>query len=188
MTAASGRPMRATDAAAVARMSVPSSGLVACPGCGLEETPSGVAYDRKFHASAECWALFERVIGAEFQNAALFGRAHQMTVDAYAVQHAGGLHPDKSVCIHLAGLCLVFEGGVAPVDVPKSLQRIASATTKWPHLEPPPRREGARTVRDVALALDSEAHFAMVRAWSSEVWEAWRAHHGAARALVARAA
>ena len=169
-------------------MSVPSSGLVACPGCGLEETPSGVAYDRKFHASAECWALFERVIGAEFQNASLFGRAHQMTVDAYAVQHAGGLHPDKSVCIHLAGLCLVFEGGVAPVDVPKSLQRIASATKDWPHLEPPTRHDWSRTVRDVARAGDPETHVATVRAWAFEVWETWRPHHAAARWLVDRAA
>lgn len=168
-------------------MSVGAAALVACPGCGLEAPASGLAYDRKFHASAECWALFEQAIAAEFQNAVLFGRAHQMTVDAYAVQHAGGRHPDKSVCIHLAGLCLAFDRAVAPVHVPKWRQRIAAATTDWPHLEPPPRRDGARTVRDVATASDPEAHVAAARAWASEVWEAWRQHHAAARLLVSRA-
>ena len=187
MTAAPVRPMRPADAGG-ARMSGAVRGLVSCPGCGLEEPKSGVAYDRKFHASAECWAVFELVLAAEFQSAILFGRAHQMTADAYAVQHAGGRHPDKSVCIHLAGLCLVLEGGVAPVEVPKALQRIAAVTTDWPHLEPPPRRDGARTVRDVATASDPEAHVAMVRAWASEVWEAWRPHHDVVRSLVSRAA
>lgn len=162
--------------------------MAACPGCGIEAPASGAAYDRKFHASAECWALFEQVLAAEFQNAALFGRAHQLTVDAYTVQHAGGGHPDKSVCVHLAGLCLVFEGGVAPVDVPKTLRRIAGVTTDWPHLEPPPRQPGGLTVGDVARASDPEAHVATVRAWAAEVWQAWSPHHGAARALVARAA
>ena len=44
-------------------------------------------YDRKFYASAECWSLFEEVLAAEFQNPVLFGQAHQLTVDSYAVQH-----------------------------------------------------------------------------------------------------
>jgi len=163
--------------------------MIACPGCGLVEPASGRAYDRKFHASAECWALFDQVLAAEFQNAVLFGRAHQMTVDAYAVQHAGGPHPDKSVCVHLAGLCLVFERGVAPVEVPKFLRRIVGVTDRWPHLEPPATRQyGGRTVRDVVRAEDPDRHIATVRAWASEVWEAWRPHHAAARSLVARAA
>src|SRR5262245_52899199 len=160
----------------------------ACPGCGIEAPASGAAYDRKFHASAECWALFEQVIAAEFQSAALFGRAHQLSVDAYAVQHAGGAHPDKSVCIHLAGLCLVLEDRLAPVAVAQVLQRIAAAGGAWPHLAPPPRRSGALTVRDVAVGADPDRHVATVRAWASEVWEDWGPHHAAARALVGRAA
>ena len=161
-----------------------------CPGCGLTAPAGGATYDRKFHASAECWALFERVLAAEFESAVLFGRAHQLSVDAYAVQHAGGGHPDKSVAIHLAGLCLVLERGVAPVEVPKFLQRIA-AGAEYPHLEPPPRDQYAgRTVRDVADAAargDADRHIVAARAWATRVWEAWRPHHPAARALVDRA-
>ncbi len=44
-------------------------------------------------STRKCWRrILQRV---------LFGRVHQLTVDTYAVQHAGGLHPDKSVTVHL---------------------------------------------------------------------------------------
>jgi len=159
------------------------SDVVVCPGCGIACPAGGRPYDRKFHASAECWALFEEVIGREFQSAVLFGRAHQLTVDAYAVQHAGGAHPDKSVGVHLAGLCLALERGIPPTEVPAWLQRIAAATPRWPHLEPPAPRTGARTIRQVAETRDPERHVAAVRAWAMEVWQAWSPHHSAARAL-----
>ena len=40
-------------------------------------------------------SLFEEVLAAEFQNPVLFRQIHQLTVDTYAVQHAGGQHPDR---------------------------------------------------------------------------------------------
>jgi hypothetical protein len=159
------------------------SGLVACPGCGLEAPASGTVYERKFHASAECWSRFEEVIGREFQSAVLFGQAHQLTVDAYAVQHAGGAHPDKSVGVHLAGLCLALERAIPLVEVPVWLQRIAAATPRWPHLEPPAPRSGRLTIGQVAAARSPERHVAAVRAWAAQVWGDWRRHHAAARAL-----
>jgi hypothetical protein len=157
-----------------------------CPGCGLTLPPSDRAYDRKFNASAECWEVFERVIAEEFQNAVLFGQVHQLTVDAYAVQHAGGVHPDKSVCIHLTGLCLMVERGVKPTDVPPLMQRIA-ARGHWPHLEPPTLR-AELTVSNVVDAASPIDHADRVRAWASAVWQSWHPHHEAARALADEAA
>lgn len=142
---------------------------------------SGHSYDRKFYASAECWSLFEEVLAAEFQNAVLFGQVHQLTVDTYAVQHAGGQHPDKSVCVHLVGLHLVLERGVAPVRVPPLLQLLASRVS-WPHLDPPVRG-ASLTVYDVALADSLQTHVLRVREWAAEVWRAWSRHHEAAREL-----
>ena len=153
----------------------------ACPGCGLEMAPSGRSYDRKFHASAECWAVFEEVLATHFQNSVLYGQVHQLTVDAYAVQHAGGRHPDKSVCVHLVGLYLALERGVAPVDVSGPLQRLASRAG-WPHLDPPGER-ASLTVRDVALAGSPEEHARRVREWAAEVWRVWAPHHTVAREL-----
>jgi hypothetical protein len=144
----------------------------------------GQSYDRKFHASAECWSLFEQLIAAEFQNAVLFGQVHQLTVDAYAVQHAGGRHPDKSVCIHLVGLYLVLERRVKPVEVPPLLQRVARRTS-WPHLAPP-EQTGLLTVRDVALADSAQTHAVRVREWAEGVWGAWSPHLEVARELAGR--
>jgi len=142
---------------------------------------SDAPYDRKFNASAECWSLFGEVLAAEFENAVLFGQVHQLTVDTYAVQHAGGAHPDKSVCIHLVGLYLVLETGMAPIDVPPRLQRLARRR-QWPHLDPPPER-AALTIRDVMLGESPQEHAQRARAWAAQVWRAWSVHHEVARAL-----
>jgi len=156
-----------------------------CPGCALELPESGQLYDRKFNASAECWSVFEEVIAAEFQNPALFGRAHQLTVDAYAVQHAGGRHPDKSICVHAVGLCLVLDMGVAPTDVPQRLQRLAARMTAWPHFDLPIDR-ASLNVRDVALAGGAvDDHVQRVREWASQVWHSWRPHQATIRGLAA---
>ncbi len=90
---------------------------------------------RLFQLLNECWSLFTEVIGAEFNNAVLFGQVHQLTVDAYAVQHAGGPHPDKSVDVHLTGLYLVIERGMPPTSAAPNLQKLASRIDAW--LEPP---------------------------------------------------
>jgi hypothetical protein len=154
-----------------------------CPGCGAEFAPTYAAYDRKFNASAECWTAFEAVIAVEFQSAALFGQVHQLTVDAYATQHAGGRHPDKSVCVHLVGLHLVIERGVKPPDVPARLQRLASDTTQWPHFEQP-ADAGAFTIQHVLEAHgESAEHARRVREWAAAVWESWRGEHERIRGL-----
>jgi hypothetical protein len=154
-----------------------------CPGCALTLPMTDQVYDRKFNASAECWSVFEEVIAVEFQHPALFGRTHQLTVDSYAVQHAGGRHPDKSVCFHAVGLCRVLELGVAPTDVAPKLQRLAGRTTTWPHFEVPAVR-AALTVQDVALAAGAvEEHVGRVRAWAAQLWESWREHHLAIRGI-----
>ena len=151
-----------------------------CPGCGLRMPASDKPYDGKFNASAECYSVFTEVIGAEFSNVVLFSQAHQVTVDAYAVQHAGGPHPDKSVDIHFAGLHLHFAHGVKPTAIAPMLQALATRTTHWPHLEPPAFR-GSMTIFDVAIA---ESHIDAVRAWSRGVWEAWSQHHDAIAELL----
>jgi hypothetical protein len=152
-----------------------------CPGCGLEMPLGERGYDRKFHASSECWSVFEEVLAAEFQNPVLFGQVHQLTVDTYAVQHAGGRHPDKSVCIHLVGLYLALERGVAPAAVPRQLQQLASRAS-WPHLDPPEER-ASLTVRDVALAGSPHAHALCAREWAAGVWRVWAPHHLVARKI-----
>lgn len=159
----------------------------ACPGCGLEmPRRDDAVYDGYYNASPECWSVYTEVLSAEYSNALLFGRVHQLTVDAYAVQHAGGPHPDKSMAIHLIGLHLVLDRGIAPPAVPPLFQKLAGSVTQWPHFEPIVVR--GMTVFDVALTAGSvEEHAAAARAWAAAVWEAWRPHHAAVAELAAPA-
>lgn len=158
----------------------------ACPGCGLLlPVDADATYDGYFHASPECWAAFTGVQGMQLAEPALYGRARQLTVDAYAVQHAGGPHPDKSVDLHLAGLLFVLERDVPPTGVPPLLKRLADAVEPWPHF-PSPERRGTLTIGDVARARPPDQHVAAVRQWAGEVWRSWTAYHADVAALVER--
>ena len=149
-----------------------------CPGCGLELPHTDIVHAQGYHASSECWSVYTEVLAAEFGNAALFGQVHQMTVDSYAVQHAGGPHEDKSIAVHLVGLYLVLERGISPPDVPARLQRLASAVSSWPHF-PVPDDVGPLTVFDVALADSPPQHAECVQMWARQLWRAWRPQHAA---------
>lgn len=154
-----------------------------CPGRGLTlpvtNTPAKPGY---FNCSAECWVAWSEILAAEYGNVVVFGAVHQLTVDAYAVQHAGGTHPDKSVGIHLSGLHLVFTQGQRPALVGPLLKRLADGVETWPHFDPP-RDRGRLTVADVSLE-DPSRHIATVRPWAEGAWEAWSNHHAAVAELV----
>ncbi len=148
-----------------------------CPGCALVmPRRPGAFYGGDFHTSPECWDVFTEVLAKEYSNAVLFGRVHQLTVDAYAVQHAGGNHRDKSVMVHLSGLHLVLDRGLRPTAVPPVHQRLAGVVRVWPHLVPP-AAISAMTVFEVALAESIEDHARLVRKWANLVWRAWEPHH-----------
>ncbi|MGH7149675.1 MAG: DUF5946 family protein [Planctomycetota bacterium] len=155
-----------------------------CPGCGLEMPRGKGAYGGYFHVSPECGSVFTEVLEAEYGNPALFGQVHRLTVDTYAVQHAGGPHPDKSVDVHLVGLHIVLERGVDPALVHPYLQRMVGAVSAWPHF-PPPEIRGPLTVFDVAAADPPGKHTSLVREWAEQVWRAWSPHHEAVARLAA---
>ena len=142
-------------------------------------------YDGYYNTSPECWSVYTEVLGSEFNNALLFGQVHQLTVDSYAVQHAGGAHPDKSIAIHLSGLHLVLDRGVASPAVPPFLQRLAGAVREWPHFTPPTDM-GSVTVCDIALSDSVKDHIEGVRRWAGFMWKAWHEHHAAVKDLVTR--
>ena len=156
-----------------------------CPGCGLSMPVRDTSAARSYYnTSAECWDLHTEVLGTEYSNAFLFGQVHQMTVDAYAVQHAGGPHPDKSVDVHLFGLYLSLEKGIRSPYVPPLLQRMVAAIEVWPHYEPPPQ-QSLLTVFDVAICDSVEDHIRVVREWSQVVWDSWGEYHAEVARLIA---
>lgn len=155
-----------------------------CPGCGVrmpyDET---AAYRGRYNCSPECWSVYGEVLGFEFSRAVVFSRVHQMTVDAYALQHAGGTHPDKSIAVHLAGLHAAFDLKLPSMAIPRMLQRLADRVPEWPRLDLP-RWTGPLTVFEVALADSPSEHMARVTKWARFVWEAWSAYHSLIATLV----
>jgi len=159
---------------------------VRCPGCGLVMPKREVAtYHGYYNASPECWLVYTEVLAAEYSSAVLFGQVHQLTVDTYAVQHAGVAHPDKSVDVHLSGLHLVLEQKQRPVAVAPMLQRLASVVDAWPHFAPP-AMSGAVTVFDVALSKSMADHIEMVKRWAALVWKEWSDYHSDIAQFVSR--
>lgn len=157
-----------------------------CPGCGLTmPADDSAVYDGYYNTSPECWSVYAEVLGAEYGDPALFARIHQLTVDAYAVQHAGGPHPDKSVALHLLGLYLVFEQDLRPTRLPRLFQNLADRLEAWPRFEPPTTLE-APTVLDVALSESSAEHADRVRTWAEKVWEGWSERHREVAAFASR--
>jgi hypothetical protein len=146
-----------------------------CPGCATSLPSSQLLYEGYFNTTPECWSLFTEVQGKQYGNVLLGRYTHQSTVDAYAAQHAGANHPDKSVAIHLLGLYLVIVQDVDPLEVAPKQQHIASRRANWPGLIRP-ENQGVLTIFDVAMS-DDDDHIETVDAWAREVWAMWDRHH-----------
>jgi len=157
------------------------AGETNCPGCGLV-LPARLAAPTHAYigASAECWALYGEVLAREYEDPAYF-RVHQLTVDAYAVQHPG--RPERrsiqSVALHLITLCVVIEQGADPSDGPK-LHKGLAKRPGFGWLEPPVPI-GEITIADVRRAESSAEHERIVRRWARDVWAAWEPHHATVR-------
>jgi Family of unknown function (DUF5946) len=169
------------------------SGSTTCPGCGLQLPASGLPWDPRRNASPECWQLYGEVQGFALEHLELVRDLHQLSVDAYAAQHAprqaAGEIPPISVAYALVGLHLALDRGASGAEVHAAHQRMGKPDPSWPRL-PAPRRTGAMTVFDIAAAgamVGSVAgHTKAVRAWAAAVWQAWAAQHATVTALADR--
>ena len=90
------------------------------PGCGLIGPHSTGAPPAEHVASATCWRLYGELLARSYNNSDYRG-VHQMIVDAYAAQHAGGKsrREVQTVALCLMTLCLFCEDAVDPADGPR---------------------------------------------------------------------
>ncbi len=157
--------------------------LVICPGCRAAVPDIEEIRRQAYIGSAPgCWLLYSEVLAREYGDFR-YAPAHQLTVDAYAVQHPGVAErrSAQSVAIHLVGLCLSLERGRGPAELPRLRQRLAQPRRVFPsHVTPP--SVSAVTVVDVHAAETPDAHSARVDRWAQSAWEAWSPHHARVRA------
>ena len=155
-----------------------------CPGCGLVAPATSGPVHPYVASSAACWAIYGGVLAREYEDRE-YGRLHQVTVDAYAVQHPGV--PERrtiqSVAIHLITLCLFFEQRLDPKAGPALHKRLADHSSfQWLK---PPSPNGTMTIAEVARASDADEHLRLVDMWARDIWTAWRFHHATVRTWIA---
>ncbi len=148
----------------------------ACPGCGVDLPPTTSAEPSALHASPACEALHHEILGFAHEHPVML-RYHQLTVDTYGAQHAGGPAPQIRVVYGLAGLWLSIEHDFSGEDVRAVHRRMGRPTADWPSFDPPAPPQHWLTVADVAEAgahARSEAgHARAIAQWSESVWETW---------------
>jgi len=154
---------------------------VTCVGCGAVVPDVDVPGHRYLGSAPGCWQLFGEVLAREYSDFR-YGRAHGLTVDAYAVQHPGepSPHAIASVALHLQRLHWVLELGFDNQRATRAMQRAAERKREYSWLEPPPS-VGAITVLEVHAAPGPEEHVERVRAWAEEAWRSWHVHHATVR-------
>jgi hypothetical protein len=155
--------------------------LRACDGCGALVPDVDGPSHRYIGALPGCGAIFGEVTEREYGDYR-YARVHQLTVDAYCVQHPGIPSPQtiQSVAVHLIGLYLQLEHGLRPERVTAARQRAASGKRRFVWLEPPASLEEI-TVSYARDSQDPAEHEERVREWARSAWEAWLPHHETVR-------
>lgn len=167
----------------------PVEGWRVCPGCGLRLPASGWEAPAGLNASGECWQVLAEVVGFEVAHVELVRRFHQLTVDAYGAQHAGGAASALRVAYSLVGLHLALDRGMPGPQVRAVHQRMGRPDPSWPAFSVPGQRAEvtALDVAEAGVMLDSvEGHAALASRWAEAVWRAWGAEHGAVAELTDR--
>lgn len=144
-----------------------------CPGCGIKLPKKDRVLYEKQNASAECRALYDELAMYTLSKQDPFF-IHQLIVDSYAAQHAGGVAKNISVVFALIGLCLVVEHNYTGRQV--QLLHMKIPKQKWPAFEPP-SQNGIFNVADVLKAGSDQQLDEFIMQWAREVWESWSKHH-----------
>ncbi len=163
------------------------SKLERCPDCGIQLPAQGMPRHPYLGGSASCWALYTEVLAREYSEPLLMKSGHRLTVDAYCAQHPGKAERRtiQSVWVHLGGLYLTLERGLADDFARRIIGMLTRETGALAWLTPPPQLGDCTVVR-VARAQSNAEHEEAVRVWARDVWGAWRPHHSAIKAMVSR--
>ncbi|MCB9304769.1 MAG: hypothetical protein H6566_29425 [Lewinellaceae bacterium] len=148
-----------------------------CFSCGAEVPDIEGPVHRYLASAPGCWAYFTEVSAREYSDIN-YVRCHQLTVDAYAVQHPGQPSPQsiQSVAVHLASLYMVVERNLQAREATGFIQQLSQHKAAFHWLEPP-ENKGSITVVQVWKTENVQAHLQAVRAWAESAWLAWAAHH-----------
>jgi hypothetical protein len=158
-----------------------SEEFVACVGCGALVPDTDGANHAYLGCSPGCWAIFREVLAREYSDYQ-YASVHNLSVDAYAIQHPATQSPKtiQSAAVHLISLYFQLEQGYPSARAARAKQEAIQHRDKFAWLEPPASL-GAITVLDVHAAQDAASHIDMVSQWARGAWEAWQEYHETVR-------
>jgi hypothetical protein len=150
-----------------------------CIGCKASVPISDGSSHAYLGASPGCFAIYGEVLAREYTDYR-YAAVHNLTVDAYSLQHPGQPEPRtiRSTAIHLISLYWQLEHGYDNQQAAYIKQQAANRDAKLHYvwLEPP-ATPGKLTILDVHKAQSADSHIQVVSAWAKCVWETWREHH-----------
>ncbi|MCL6538407.1 MAG: DUF5946 family protein [Acidothermus sp.] len=156
---------------------------VTCPGCGAVLPDRRLGRAERSLASGECLEKYGELTAYTLAKGDI-GFIHQVVVDTYAAQHAGGSTKPITVVFALVGLCLVVERGYTGRQVQRAHMALAKRSGKhspdWPRWDRPPS-VGTMTVHDVLKAAPGDERDGAIRRWAEDVWNRWAERHGEVR-------
>ena len=129
------------------------------------------------HSSPSCFASFGTILAAEYSSAAL-RPTHRLSVDTWAVQHAGSVSDRRavqSVGLHLARLYLQLSAPRSPTETNAVMLDFSRHKRTLEPLEAP--QWFSVTAAEVAPFAGTNKHQEKVRAWALATWEDWHTHH-----------
>ena len=138
------------------------------------------------HSSPACWAAYGQVLEREYSDAVLFGHAHRLTVDAFAVMHPGDPSERRAVqsfWIHGASLWIVLRLGHSHVRATQALKALAGG--EFP--ERPEEHSRFAMTHSELLYAPIENHVKLAREWADAALAGWSDAHRNFEALAHRA-
>lgn len=148
-----------------------------CSGCGLRTEKSGGAVHKYLKSSPGCWANYGDVLVREYEKDE-YWVVHELTVDAYALQHSGKKCPQtiSSATVHLASLYSYFERGKRLNELHGVKKKIVKRKNSFIWLEPPEDLT-AITVADILESKTASQHCLKIMEWAEYIFRKWELHY-----------
>jgi hypothetical protein len=145
---------------------------------GNPEIPAAARYN----AATDCLALFHTLSGIHFDEADP-AFIHQVAVDCYGAQHAGGQAKPIAAVFSLVGLCLHLEHGFTGKQVQSAHTALARAGKNWPLLPVPAAPYPVKVDSVVGCTTPSE-RTVQLKIWAQATWDAWRSEQMWVRSII----
>ena len=151
--------------------------LETCLSCGLQTKKTDEPVHKYLLSTPGCWAKFGQLLALEYQDLQ-YGRVHEISVDAYALQHPGEKSSQtiNSAHIHLAGLYAYFKLGRNFDELDLIKREVAKHKQNFLWLEPPKNMERIN-VGTVLQASNATEHGVQVEKWAHYIFGKWEVHH-----------